>query len=168
MIHFSPPQYHTSLAPIHLAHWSKSAFILSLLCSRAYSGFPLFYHIASKILGLAFEAFNQLVLLTPISPISFLIILLSSQATMLIDLHIWFAYFYACSLPVNTSHFSLLIHAYHFKIQLKTLSCGKPVLVNPFLFFCSMFHIILIYKIYFTLTFFHCCFAFEKIAGLIC
>jgi hypothetical protein len=53
-----------------------------------------------------------------ISLISSLIIFLSSQATMLIDLHIWLAYFRACSLPLNTSHFSLLIHAYPVKIQL--------------------------------------------------
>ena len=59
---------------------------------------------------------------------------------MLIDPHIWLTYFRACSLSVNTSHFSLLIHAYHFKIQLQTLSCGKQVLINPFLFFCSRFH----------------------------
>lgn len=91
--------------------------------------------------SLAFsKLLTSLVCPPPISPIFFLIILLSSQATMLIHLHIWLAYFHACSLPVNTSHFSLLIHAYHFKIQLKTLSCGKPVLVNPFLFFCYVPH----------------------------
>ena len=107
-----PPWLGTSLANTHLVHWSQSAFILSLLSSRAYSGFPLFYHIESQFLGLAFEAFHQLVLPTAnLSPISFLIILLSSQATMLIDLHIWLTYFCAYSLPVNTSHFSLLIHA---------------------------------------------------------
>lgn len=75
---------------------------------------------------------------SPISSISFLFSLLSRQVTMLIDLHICLTYFHACSLPLNTSHFSLLIHAYHFKIQLKTLSCEKPVLLKHFLFFCSM------------------------------
>lgn len=103
----------------------------------------------------------------PISAISFLVILLSSQATMLIDLHIWLAYFCACSLPLNTSHFSLLIHAYHFKIQLKTPSCGKSDLVNSFLFFCSIFQITLVCNIYFILLFLYWCFAFEKITGLI-
>lgn len=66
------PWLHTSLSPIHLAHWSQSAFILSPLCSRAYSGFPLFNHAESQVLGLAFGAFPQLVLPTSnLSPIYF-------------------------------------------------------------------------------------------------
>lgn len=97
---------------------------------QAYSGFPLFYHIESKFPRLAFKAYTSLFCPSPISSISFLFSLFSSQITMLIDLHICLTYFSACSLPVNISHFSLLIHAYHFKIQLKTLSCGKSVLLT--------------------------------------
>lgn len=40
-----PPWLGTSLADIHLVHWSQSASILSLLSSRAHSGFPLGFSI---------------------------------------------------------------------------------------------------------------------------
>lgn len=37
-----PPWLHTSLANVYLVHWSRSAFGLSFLSSRAYSGFLVF------------------------------------------------------------------------------------------------------------------------------
>lgn len=75
---WSPPHlpgFYVSLAPIHWAHWSKSAFILSLVWPMAYNGFPLFYCIESKFLRLVFEAHNWFLFCPPpISPISFLVI----------------------------------------------------------------------------------------------
>lgn len=105
------PGFYISLAPILWGHWSKWAFILSLFCSMAYNGFPLFYCIESKFLGLVFKAYYWFVL--PTFSLHNLFSHYSSLCAAAKQLYLsTCTYGLLISVPVNTCYFSLLIHAY--------------------------------------------------------